>query len=58
MTPAEQLADGILVPAQKMKRLAGSVRGGEEIFHELDRLIGLGLVEDKAIDELGAITPR
>jgi len=41
-----------------MERLARAVGCSEEIFHELDWLIGLGLVEDEAIDELGAITPR
>jgi hypothetical protein len=46
------------VPSEKTKRLAGPVGGGEELLHELDRLLALGLVEDEALDELGPLTRR
>jgi len=58
MPPAEQLTDGGLVPSEKTKRFAGPIGGGEELLHELDRLLALGLVEDKALDELGPLTRR
>jgi hypothetical protein len=58
MTPAEQLADGGLVPAEKAKRLAGPVGGGKVALKEVDRTLGLVIVVDEALDELRTITPR